>query len=104
MHDPRLEGHCTKGKKDSCRRVLNEHARTPINTTAEALLINRTKRDAQQSYQCRYPRERRSPTCCRPVLNHEIHASNTEKQTAPPSCDDPLAEQAIRDGRGEQRL
>ena len=66
----------TKGKKNSCRRVLNEHAGTPINTTAEALLINRTKRDAQQSYQCRYPRERRSPTGCRPVLNHEIHASN----------------------------
>ena len=76
MHDPRLEGHCTKGKKNSCRRVLNEHAGTPINTTAEALLINRTKRDAQQSYQCRYPREGRSPTGCRPVLNHEIHASN----------------------------
>ena len=50
MHDPRLECHCTKRKENSCRRVLNEHARTPINTTAEALLINRPKRDAQQSY------------------------------------------------------
>ena len=50
MHGPRLKGHCAKRKEKSCRRVLNEHARTPINPTAEALLINRTKRDAQQSY------------------------------------------------------
>ena len=79
MHNPRLEGHCTKAKKDPCRRVLNKHARTPINTTAEALLINRAERDAQQSYQRRCPRDRCSPTCCRLVLNHEIYASNTEE-------------------------
>src|ERR1700730_14381080 len=104
MHDPRLECHRTKRKKDSCRRVLNEHARTPINTSAAALLINRAERDAEQSYYRRYPRERRSPTCRRLVFNDEIHASNTEEKATPLLCDDPLAEQAIGDGRGEQGL
>jgi hypothetical protein len=50
MHDPRLKCHRTKRKKYSCSRVLKKHARTPINTAAESLLINRAERDAEESY------------------------------------------------------
>ena len=46
MHNPRLKRRRTKREEKPCRGVLDQHAWTPIDTATEALLIDRTERDA----------------------------------------------------------
>ena len=79
MYDPRLKRGRTKREENSCRGVLDKHARTPIDAATEALLIDRTERDTHQSYQRCYPRERCSPAGRGFVLNDEIYARNSEE-------------------------
>ena len=46
MYDPCLKRRRTKREENPCRGVLDKHARTPIDSATEALLIDRTQRDA----------------------------------------------------------
>ena len=103
VHDAILEQERADGEEHGDRDVLHEIAAAPVDVSAEAALVQRAKRDAEQRDGGCSPAPSRLPAH-RPVMKDQGHADEPEQKPAPLQRCHALAKPAISDGRGQQRL
>ena len=95
--------HAPSAEEDRNRDVLHEIAGTPVDRVAIAPLVQRAQRNADQRHAGGKPAPARI-AAHRPIVQDQHDAGEPEQQSGPLHRRDPLAEPAVGEGRGQDRL
>ena len=104
VHNPGLERERAGDEHHRRGRILDQQCRPPVNAAAEALLIDRADRDAEKRDRNGGPGKRARLSSRGLVAQHQINAGKPKRQPRPLAHADALAEEAMGDGRGQERL
>ncbi len=103
MHHIVLEQQRTDAEEDRDRDVLHQIAGAPIDLVAVAALVERAQGDANQRDRGREPAPARL-AAHRPVVQDQQNAAEAERKAGPLQRRDALAEPAVGNRRGHDRL